>query len=58
MHARTRIVALCLSLLAVAAIVGAGTAAAASRVVGHLYVNDNTAGPTRSPGSTATPTAR
>src|SRR3954464_14467562 len=44
MHARTRIVALVLSLPAVPAIVGAGTAAAASRVVGHVYVNDNTAG--------------
>jgi 6-phosphogluconolactonase len=44
MHARTRIVALCLALLAVAAVVGSGTASAASRVVGHVYVNDNTAG--------------
>jgi 6-phosphogluconolactonase len=44
MHARTRIAALCLALLAVAAVAGSGTASAASRVVGHVYVNDNTAG--------------
>ena len=32
--------------------------ASPSQVVGHAYVNDNTAGTNTSPGSTGTPTAR
>jgi hypothetical protein len=34
------------------------TAAAETDSVGHVYVNDNTAGATRWPASTATPTVR
>ena len=46
MQLRTRIAA-AITLLAVAAVtavVASGSASAASDVVGHLYVNDNTAG--------------
>ena len=51
-----------LALAAAAAVVLAGGAAASphgphgSKVVGHVYVNDNTAPSTASPASTVTPT--
>ena len=47
-----------LALAAVAATISPAAASAASGVVGHVYVNDNTATTTPSPASTATPTAR
>jgi hypothetical protein len=43
---------------AVAVPASASASTGASPVVGHVYVNDNTAGPTRSPRSTGTRTAR
>ena len=59
MHLGKRAPSIALLALAVTATaVASGTASAASRVVGHVYVNDNTAGTNTSARSIAMPTGR